>query len=172
MNQVILIGKLGKDPEMKYFESGAVKTTISLAVGNWDNKQKKEITDWYNVEFWNNLAEFAGENLKKGKMAIIEGAYKEEVYEKDGEQKISRKVIANNVCFNSAAFMMISGNVENIENRVNQQDKKIQNFNIENLKFNYFVKKDAELGESETIALLAKIKQNDGIPNGDVIALF
>ena len=48
----MLVGRCGQDPDMKYFESGKVKTTFSLAVNRWDSRSKSEVTDWFNVEFW------------------------------------------------------------------------------------------------------------------------
>lgn len=73
INSVVLVGRAGQDPEMKYFESGKCKTTFSIAVGRWDAKTKAEVTDWFNVELWDKLAEVAGEYVKKGKMVAIDG---------------------------------------------------------------------------------------------------
>ncbi len=73
MNNVVLVGRAGQDPEMKYFESGKVKTTFSVAVNRWDSKVKEEVTDWFSVEFWDKIAEVAGEYVKKGKLVAIDG---------------------------------------------------------------------------------------------------
>ena len=73
MNSVVIVGRCGQDPEMKYFESGKVKTTFSLAVNRWDTKTKSEITDWFNVEFWEKQAEVAGEYVKKGRQVALDG---------------------------------------------------------------------------------------------------
>ena len=73
MNNVVIVGRAGKDPEMKYFESGKVKTTFSVAVGRWDSKTKAETTDWFNIELWDKSAEVAGEYVKKGKLVAIDG---------------------------------------------------------------------------------------------------
>ena len=73
MNNVVLVGRAGQDPEMKYFESGKVKTTFSVAVNRWDSKVKEEVTDWFNVELWDKIAEVAGEYAKKGRLVAIEG---------------------------------------------------------------------------------------------------
>ena len=73
VNSVVLVGRAGQDPEMKYFESGKVKTTFSLAVNRWDYKTKEETTDWFNVELWDKLAEVACEYVKKGKQVAIDG---------------------------------------------------------------------------------------------------
>ena len=73
MNNVVLVGRAGQDPEMKYFESGKVKTSFSVAVNRWDSKSKGEVTDWFNVELWDKIAEVAGEYVKKGKLVAIDG---------------------------------------------------------------------------------------------------
>ena len=73
MNSVVIVGRCGQDPEMKYFESGKVKTTFSLAVNSWDSKTKSEITDWFNVELWDKQAEVAGEYVKKGRQVALDG---------------------------------------------------------------------------------------------------
>lgn len=73
MNSVVLVGRCGQDPDMKYFESGKVKTTFSLAVNRWDSRSKSEVTDWFNVEFWDKTAEVAGEYVKKGRLVAVDG---------------------------------------------------------------------------------------------------
>lgn len=73
MNSVVIVGRAGQDPEMKYFESGKVKTTFSVAVSRWDSKTKGEVTDWFNVELWDKSAEIAGEYVKKGRLVGIDG---------------------------------------------------------------------------------------------------
>lgn len=73
MNSAIVIGRVGRDAEIKYFESGKVKANFSLAVNRWDPKTKSEITDWFNVDAWDKLAEFAGEYIKKGIQVAVDG---------------------------------------------------------------------------------------------------
>ena len=73
MNNVVLVGRAGQDPEMKYFESGKVKTTFSVATNRWDAKTKSEVTDWFSIELWDKLAEVAGEYVKKGKLVAVDG---------------------------------------------------------------------------------------------------
>lgn len=70
VNSVILVGRAGRDPEMRYFESGRVKTTFSLAV-NRPTKEKE--TDWFDIEIWGRQAEIAGEYVRKGGLIGIEG---------------------------------------------------------------------------------------------------
>ena len=73
MNNVVLVGRAGQDPEMKYFESGKVKTSFSIAVNRWDAKTKSEVADWFNVDVWDKQAEFAGEYVKKGIQVAVDG---------------------------------------------------------------------------------------------------
>lgn len=84
MNTVIVVGRVGRDAEIKDYESGRSRTTFSLAVNRWDNKTSSEVTDWFNCELWditNDLsssgrrsrARVAFENIKKGRMLVVEG---------------------------------------------------------------------------------------------------
>ncbi len=73
MNTVVLVGRVGRDAEIKYFESGKVKASFSVAVNRWDSKTKSEVTDWFNVDVWDKQAEFAGEYVKKGIQVAVDG---------------------------------------------------------------------------------------------------
>jgi single-strand DNA-binding protein len=70
VNSVVLVGRAGRDPEMRYFESGRVKTSFSVAV-NRPTKEKE--TDWFDVELWGRQAEIAGEYVRKGSLIGVEG---------------------------------------------------------------------------------------------------
>lgn len=70
VNSVVIVGRAGRDPEMRYFESGRVKTTFSVAV-NRPTKDKE--TDWFDIEIWGRQAEIAGEYVRKGSLVGIEG---------------------------------------------------------------------------------------------------
>jgi single-strand DNA-binding protein len=70
VNSVMLVGRAGRDPEMRYFESGRVKTTFSLAV---NRPTKERETDWFDIELWGRQAEVAGEYVRKGSLIGIEG---------------------------------------------------------------------------------------------------
>lgn len=72
MNSVIIIGRVGQDPEIKYFESGTVKAKFSLAVNRTFSKENP-ITDWFNIEVWGKNAEFVGEWVKKGANLVVTG---------------------------------------------------------------------------------------------------
>jgi single-strand DNA-binding protein len=77
LNKVQLIGRLGKDPEIRYMPSGAAVMNVSMATSEqWKDKEsgeKKERTEWHNLVAFNNLAEICGEYLKKGDQAYFEG---------------------------------------------------------------------------------------------------
>lgn len=101
VNKVILIGNLGKDPEISQTPSGGAVTNITVATtDSWKDKQtgeKKETTEWHSVVFFNRLAEIAGEYLKKGSKVYIEGSLKTEKYQDKatGTDRYSTKIIAN-----------------------------------------------------------------------------
>ena len=98
MNTVTVIGRAGQDAEIKYFESGKVKTTFSLAVGRWDSKSKEEVTDWFNIEVWDKQAEFAGEYIKKGRQVVADGRISISKWsDPSGEERERYLVVANNV---------------------------------------------------------------------------
>jgi len=99
INKVILVGNLGNDPDVRYSQSGAAITTISVATSDsWTDKngEKQERTEWHRVKFFGKLAEIAGEYLKKGRQVYVEGALRTEKYtDKNGVEKYSTDIIAN-----------------------------------------------------------------------------
>ncbi len=99
INKVIIVGTLGKDPEVRYSQSGSANTSISLATNEkWKDKngETQERTEWHRVKFFGKLAEIAGEYLKKGGQVYIEGSLRTEKYtDKQGVEKYSTDIIAN-----------------------------------------------------------------------------
>ena len=99
VNKVILVGTLGKDPEVRYSQAGAALTSVSIATNeSWKDKngEKQERTEWHRVKFFGRLAEIAGEYLKKGGQVYIEGSLRTEKYtDKQGVEKYSTDIIAN-----------------------------------------------------------------------------
>ena len=73
MNSTVLVGRVGRDAEIRYFESGKVKANFSIAVNRWDAKTKSEVADWFNIDVWDKLAEFAGEYVEKGVQVVVDG---------------------------------------------------------------------------------------------------
>ncbi len=100
INKVILIGNLGRDPEVRYMPSGAAVTNVAVATtAAWRDKQsgdQQERTEWHNVVFFNRLAEIAGEYLKKGSKVYIEGSLRTRKWQdKSGNDRYTTEVVAN-----------------------------------------------------------------------------
>ena len=99
VNKVILVGRLGKDPEMKYTPSGAPVTTFSLATDeSFKDKtgEKQNRTEWHRIKAWNKLAEICGEYLTKGKLVYIEGSIRSHEYQDQaGNKRTAYEIIAN-----------------------------------------------------------------------------
>ncbi|MDF5728860.1 MAG: single-stranded DNA-binding protein [Rhizonema sp. PD38] len=74
INVVTLIGRVGNDPDMKYFESGSIKCRLTLAVNR--RSRDGEQTDWFNLEIWGKTAQVAGDYVKKGKQIAVKGSLK------------------------------------------------------------------------------------------------
>jgi single-strand DNA-binding protein len=90
VNSVVLVGRAGRDPEMKYFESGRVKTSFSVAV-NRPTKEKE--TDWFDIELWGRQAEIAGEYVRKGSLIGVEGRLDFNRWTDDAGNKNIRPII-------------------------------------------------------------------------------
>jgi single-strand DNA-binding protein len=101
INKVILIGNLGKDPEIMRLESGVKKASFSLATTeNYKNKDgaKIEHTEWHNIVLWRGLAEVAESYLKKGNTVYIEGRIRRREYEdKEGQKKFIFEIQGDNM---------------------------------------------------------------------------
>jgi single-strand DNA-binding protein len=100
VNKVILIGNLGKDPEVRYAPSGSAICNVTLATSRqWKDKtsgEKQEETEWHRVVFYDRLAEIAGEYLKKGRPVYVEGRLKTRKWtDKEGVEKYTTEIIAD-----------------------------------------------------------------------------
>lgn len=100
INKVILIGNLGRDPEVRYMPSGGAVANVALATStSWRDKQsgeQNERTEWHNVVFFNRLAEIAGEYLKKGSKVYVEGSLRTRKWQdKNGNDRYTTEVVAN-----------------------------------------------------------------------------
>lgn len=119
VNKVILIGNLGKDPEVRYTESGQAIANITLATSEtWKDKNtgnQKEQTEWHRVVFFRRLAEIAGEYLKKGSKVYIEGKLQTRKWQdKDGQDRYTTEIVANE--------MQMLGSVSNSPRNETQPD--------------------------------------------------
>ena len=103
VNKVILIGTLGKDPELKYTPQGTAVTKFSMATNeSFKDKQSgewKERTDWHNIVCWQRTAEVAAEYLKKGRKVYIEGRLSTRSWDdkETGQKKYMTEVVANDL---------------------------------------------------------------------------
>lgn len=102
VNKCIIIGRLGKDPELKYTQSGDAVAKFSVATSEtWKDKntgEKKEKTEWHNIEAWKKMAEICGEYLHKGSQVYIEGRLKTDIWEdKDGNKRYTTKIVAQSL---------------------------------------------------------------------------
>jgi len=103
LNKVMLIGNLGKDPEMRYTANGSAVTTFSLAVnrsfGGGEGERREE-TEWFTVVTWNKLAELLGQHLQKGRKVFVEGRLTTRSWDgPDGQKRYRTEVVANQVIF-------------------------------------------------------------------------
>ena len=107
VNKVILLGRLGADPEIRYTQTGTPVATLSLATNKtWKNKdgQKQEKTEWHRVILWNKLAELSGQYLSKGREVYIEGELQTRSWEdKEGQKKYTTEVVGQTLQFIGSA---------------------------------------------------------------------
>jgi len=100
INKVILVGNLGRDPEMRYTPSGSAIANLAVATSeSWKDKQtgeKQERTEWHRVVMFNRLGEIAGEYLKKGSKVYIEGKLQTRKWQdKEGQDRYTTEIVAN-----------------------------------------------------------------------------
>jgi single-strand DNA-binding protein len=99
INKVILVGHLGKDPEVRQLEGGVTVASFPLATSETFNKDGKKVeqTEWHNIVLWRSLAEVAAKFLQKGKLVYIEGKLRTRSFEdKEGVKKYTTEVVAEN----------------------------------------------------------------------------
>ncbi len=101
VNKVILLGNLGRDPELKYTPSGAAVANFTIATNEtWKDKdgQKQEHTEWHRIVVWGKLAEICGEYLHKGRQVYVEGSIRTRTYkDREGNEKSVTEVRADNL---------------------------------------------------------------------------
>lgn len=99
VNKVILVGRLGKDPETRYMTNGEAVTNVTLATSeNWKDKsgEKQEKTEWHTLVFYRRLAEIAGEYLKKGSQVYVEGKLQTRKWQdKEGKDRYTTEIVVN-----------------------------------------------------------------------------
>jgi single-strand DNA-binding protein len=103
INKVILVGNLGKDPEVRHTPQGNAVCNLSVATSeSWNDKngQKQERTEWHRVVVWGKLAELCSKYLQKGRQVYLEGKLQTRAWDdKDGNKRYTTEVLANTVQF-------------------------------------------------------------------------
>jgi single-strand DNA-binding protein len=104
INKVILIGRLGQDPEVRYTPDGTAVANFTMATSQeWKDKntgEKKEATEWHRIVAWRKLGELCGEYLSKGRQVYVEGRLQTRDWQdKDGNKRYTTEVVANEVQF-------------------------------------------------------------------------
>jgi single-strand DNA-binding protein len=103
VNKVIIVGRLGADPEVKTVSNGNTVTRLSVATSeNWNDKdgQKQERTEWHRVVVWGKLAELCGKYLSKGRQVYLEGRLQTRSWEdQQGQKRYTTEIVANTVQF-------------------------------------------------------------------------
>jgi single-strand DNA-binding protein len=104
INKVIIVGHLGKDPEVRYTPSGSAVANFSVATSEtWKDKttgEKKERTEWHRIVAWDKLGEICGEYLSKGRQVYVEGRLQTRSYDdKEGVKRYTTEIIATDVQF-------------------------------------------------------------------------
>lgn len=101
MNTVTIAGRVGRDASeaFKAFESGKTKANFSVAVNRWDSKTKAQVTDWFSVDVWDRLSEFASQYIKKGMLVAIDGRIDNRKWTDaaTGSEKETYYIIANDI---------------------------------------------------------------------------
>lgn len=117
LNKAMLIGNLGKDPELRYTSSGVAVATFSLATSDsWKDQDgnQQERTEWHNIVAWRKLAEICGEWLKKGKKVYIEGRIQTRTYDdkNTGQKKYFTEIIADTMLMLDGGGARTAGSTE------------------------------------------------------------
>jgi single-strand DNA-binding protein len=101
VNKVILVGRLGKDPEVRNLENGASVANFTMATSeSYKDKttgDRKEVTEWHNIVLWRGLADIASKYLHKGDMVYIEGKLRTRSWEKEGVTRYTTEIVGDNM---------------------------------------------------------------------------
>ncbi|MGD9224459.1 MAG: single-stranded DNA-binding protein, partial [Desulfobacteraceae bacterium] len=103
INKAIIVGNLGRDPEMRYTPDGTAVANFSVATSeSWTDKQsgeKKERTEWHRIVAWRRLGEICGEYLSKGSQVYVEGKLQTRSWEQEGVTRYTTEIVATTVQF-------------------------------------------------------------------------
>ena len=124
LNQILLIGNCGSDPEMRYTPNGSMVVNFSLAVNSYRNSPEGDQiqeTEWFRVACWNKTAESVNQFLQKGQRCFVEGRFRSSNYTaNDGTQRQSNEVTAFRVIFLDRSTGNVSEEVMTNENNTSQ----------------------------------------------------
>ena len=114
INKVILIGRLGSDPEVRYTPSGVAVANFSVATSEeWKDKdsgEKRERTEWHRIVAWRRLGEICGEYLSKGRQVYVEGRLQTRSWDdRDGNKKYTTEIVASDIQFLGSRDMSDGG---------------------------------------------------------------
>ncbi len=133
VNKVIILGRLGADPELRSSPSGVTSCNLSIATSiNWTDKNsgdKKEKTEWHRVVFFGRPAEVIDQYMKKGQQLYVEGRLETSKYEKDGIERFSTNIIGESFNFISGSSTQMD---DSTHNEFNQTPSQNENMSSEN----------------------------------------
>ena len=127
VNKVIILGRLGADPELRSSPSGVTTCNLSIATSiNWTDKNsgdKKEKTEWHRVVFFGRPAEVIDQYMKKGQQLYVEGRLETSKYEKDGIERFSTNIIGESFNFISGSSTQMDDSTQNEFNQTPSQNE-------------------------------------------------
>ena len=127
VNKVIILGRLGADPELRSSPSGVTTCNLSIATSiNWTDKNsgdKKEKTEWHRVVFFGRPAEVIDQYMKKGQQLYVEGRLETSKYEKDGIERFSTNIIGESFNFISGSSTQMDDSTQDEFNQTPSQNK-------------------------------------------------
>lgn len=150
---VIISGNLTKDVELRFFDSGKIKASFSLAINVYDAVKKEKVAHFFNCEAWDKDAEFIADKFKKGNSLTIQGVFKQESYNLKGEDKIKNIFVAHKVIYTDA-FGVVSGVVEKEEKRYTKNNTQIEFIKLQDNLItikNFNTKKEVKVGDFCTV---------------------
>ncbi|WP_411273536.1 single-stranded DNA-binding protein [Daejeonella sp.] len=126
INKVILVGHLGKDPEVRHLEGNVTVASFPLATSETYNKDGRKIeqTEWHNIVMWRGLADVASKYLQKGKLVYIEGKLRTRSFEdKEGHKKYTTEIVAENFTMLGRKSDFDNGNGDHAQTETTTQSK-------------------------------------------------
>ncbi|MEQ8878017.1 MAG: single-stranded DNA-binding protein [Cyclobacteriaceae bacterium] len=128
VNKVIIVGRLGKEPEVRHLENGASVANFPVATSevykDRNTGERKEQTEWHNVVLWRGLADVAEKYLKKGDMVYVEGKLRTRSWEKDGITRYTTEIVGDNMTMlgNSGGGGQSSGGSQQAQDRYQESE--------------------------------------------------